>query len=52
LGPITAGYIADYVGNRGAFSLLGISAIIIAIILIIVTPKKINVNKRLEEARS
>ena len=51
LGPITAGYIADYFGNNGAFSFLGVTAILVSITLMIVTPRKINVNKRLAEMK-
>jgi MFS family permease len=48
LGPVLAGVIADNIGTAGAFSLLGMIGIIVAIILLIITPKKININKSLK----
>jgi len=52
LGPMLAGIIADHLGNSGAFSILGLAGAITAIILIIITPRKINVSQELKELRS
>lgn len=41
IGPITAGLISNFVGERMTFVVVGIVVIIVAIILLIVTPKKI-----------
>lgn len=43
VGPISAGLLADYVGNAKAFSFLGIICAIVAVILLKITPKKITV---------
>lgn len=48
LGPITAGFLADLLGYSGAFSLLGILGFFMGATLLAVTPRKINVLKRLE----
>lgn len=44
IGPIIAGFLADRVGNAQTFSILGLSGMIIAIILILKTPKSINID--------
>lgn len=46
-GPMLAGVMADLVGNSGAFSIIGVAGIIIGLILIAITPNKINVKKEL-----
>jgi len=48
MGPMMAGFLADILGNSGAFSLLGLSGFFIGALLLAVTPKKINVLKRME----
>jgi len=52
IGPMLAGVIADRLGNSGAFSVLGITGAITAIILLIITPRKINVKQELKELKS
>ncbi len=52
LGPMSAGFIADRLGNQGAFSFLGIIGMGVAIILFMTTPRKINVNKELRELKN
>jgi len=47
IGPMIAGFAASILGNSGAFSFIGLTGIAIAIILIFITPKKINVYKSL-----
>lgn len=41
IGPISAGILADVLGMKGAFSILGLFGVILAIILLMVTPKNI-----------
>lgn len=47
IGPMMAGFLADTLGNAGAFSMLGVMGLIIASILLAHTPKSINVMKEL-----
>lgn len=47
LGPMIAGFVADRFGNSGAFSFIGLSGSLVAILLIIITPKKINIKRDL-----
>jgi MFS family permease len=49
LGPISAGVLADTLGMKGAFSILGLLGVILAIILLIITPKKIIIKTRPSE---
>jgi len=49
-GPILAGIISDKVGNGNAFAVLGAMGFFVAIILLLITPKRINVEKRLNGA--
>lgn len=51
IGPITAGILADAVGNAGAFSALGIVGVIAALILLKITPRRIRIS-RAEEMTS
>ena len=44
LGPFCAGFFADLFGITRAFSVLGIIGIIVAITLLIITPKSINID--------
>lgn len=48
VGPMMAGFMADQLGNGNTFSLLGVSGIITALILMWITPKNINVRAQLE----
>lgn len=41
IGPITAGFISSQVGERMTFAIVGVMAILVAVILLIVTPKKL-----------
>ena len=41
VGPAVAGLVASMVGERMTFSVLGISVILVSILLLVVTPKKI-----------
>lgn len=43
VGPILAGVLADILSMAGAFSMLGLFGVILAIILLIITPRKITV---------
>jgi len=52
LGPMLAGVIADRLGNSGAFSVLGVAGAVTAIVLLIITPRKINVKRELKELKS
>lgn len=47
IGPVIAGLLADTLGNAGAFSIMGLIGMILAIILLCITPKSININKSL-----
>ncbi|HLD31753.1 MAG TPA: MFS transporter [Patescibacteria group bacterium] len=49
LGPITAGILADLCGMKGAFSILGIFGAILAIVLLVVTPKSIIIKTKSSE---
>jgi MFS family permease len=46
IGPIVAGILADAFGTAQTFTIFGLFGVIIAIILIITTPKHINVNSK------
>lgn len=48
VGPMLAGFMADQLGDGNTFSLLGFLGASIALVLIIITPKSINVRVRLE----
>lgn len=50
VGPITAGFVADFFGDFNVFVFLGICGIIFAGILFIISPKSINV-KRIEVSK-
>lgn len=52
IGPIAAGLLADHVGNAQAFSLLGITCALVALILLKITPRKITVKIILPPAKS
>jgi MFS family permease len=41
IGPILAGLISSYVGEKNTFVVMGIVMIIVAVILLVVTPKKL-----------
>jgi len=43
-GPMIGGLLADLIGIKLAFSILGIAGVIIAIFLLIITPKKIKID--------
>lgn len=43
IGPITAGVLADLVGNQNAFGVLGITGIVTVLVLIKITPKEIRI---------
>jgi MFS family permease len=43
IGPIMAGFLADTLGNIPAFAVIGIFGIIVALILLAITPKEINI---------
>lgn len=45
VGPVLAGILADVLGNTTAFSIFGLFGIIVAVILLLTTHKKISVNK-------
>jgi MFS family permease len=45
VGPILAGFIADEIGTKEAFSLLGIMAVAFAILFLILMPKKLKMKK-------
>jgi len=47
VGPILAGVISDRIGNGNAFVALGAAGLFVAIFLLFITPKKINVERRL-----
>lgn len=47
IGPILGGFLADRVGNQMTFSFLGLLGVLVALVLIKITPKKINVLKTL-----
>jgi len=49
LGPISAGVLADTLGMKGAFSILGLLGVILAVILLVVTPKTITIKTRPSE---
>jgi len=44
IGPIMAGILADLLSNQAAFSVFGLCGVIMAFMLLIVTPKKIKVD--------
>ena len=43
IGPISAGILSDMIGITGAFTALGMTGFVVAIILIKVTPKSIRI---------
>ena len=45
IGPILSGFLADRVGNQATFSLLGLLGVLVTLVLIKITPRKINVLK-------
>jgi len=45
IGPILAGFLADRLGNLGAFSVLGLFGAVVSIFLFKITPKKIKIDK-------
>ena len=47
IGPILSGFLADRVGNQMTFSLLGLLGVLLALVLIKITPRKINVLQEL-----
>lgn len=47
IGPVLAGFLADQLGNAQAFSVLGGLGVVIAVYLMKITPKHINVMKSL-----
>jgi MFS family permease len=47
IGPMLAGFLADNLGNSGAISFIGVVGLITAFVLLIITPRKININKGL-----
>ena len=49
VGPISAGILADIVGIKGAFSILGLFGAVLAFILLIVTPKNIVIRTKPSE---
>ena len=44
VGPILAGLLADYFSIAKAFSMIGLIGIIVSLVLLKTTPKKININ--------
>lgn len=49
VGPISAGVLADAVGMKGAFSILGLLGAVLAIILLTMTPKSIKIKTKSSE---
>ena len=47
VGPILAGWLADLVGNKTTFSLLGVLGVLTALVLVKITPRQINVLKEM-----
>lgn len=45
VGPIVAGVLSDRVGHLNTFSLLGVTGVVASILLLVFTPKKIDVSK-------
>lgn len=43
IGPISSGFLADWIGNRQSFSLIGIFTVLMTVVLIKITPKKIHI---------
>lgn len=43
IGPITAGLMADLIGNQNVFMALGVGSVFVVLMLILITPKHINV---------
>ncbi len=43
IGPILAGFFADVLGNVAAFSVIGLIGVFVAILLLIITPRKITI---------
>jgi len=52
VGPMTAGFLADQLGNGNTFSLIGLFGAVASLVLIFVTPKSIDVRVRLENSAS
>lgn len=50
VGPMMAGFMADQLGDGNTFSLLGFLGATIALVLILITPKNIDVRARLESS--
>lgn len=46
IGPIMAGFLADSFGNNMTLSLFGVAGVLVCIILLVVTPKRIHVPNR------
>lgn len=46
-GPIAAGILADFIGIKNAFSIMGMIGIVLAIILLLVMPKSIIIKSRI-----
>ncbi|MDZ4229037.1 MAG: MFS transporter [Patescibacteria group bacterium] len=49
IGPASAGILADLLGNAKTFSVLGVMGVLTAIVLLKITPKKINVLQSLRK---
>lgn len=47
IGPATAGFLADQVGNLQVFSILGIGGVVLSLILLKLTPRHINIPKKI-----
>ena len=45
IGPLCAGFLAEFIGNSGAFFILGLAGILVATLLLIFTPEKITLRK-------
>lgn len=43
VGPVLAGYLADHVGNINTFAVIGVAGMMVAVLLILKTPRKIHV---------
>ncbi len=52
VGPMTAGFLADQLGNGNTFSLIGLFGAVASLVLIFVTPKSIDVRVRLKDSAS
>jgi len=48
IGPISAGFLADHLSNAGAFTVMGIVGVITTLILMRITPRKINVGESIK----